>query len=345
MKSVVIVGAGLAGVRCSETLRAEGFDGRIVLVGEESHPPYERPALSKEFLAGMRDDISLRPPSRYEDLGIELVLGARVESVRAGVAYANGGAWKFDGLVLATGATPRYLPGPRPSQVRHLRTLDDALSLREQLQPGRRLVVVGSGFVGAEVATTAARIGVDVTVIEAAKSPLGGLLGDEVGSVLTAAYRRLGIELRLGASVERVEPRFVLLDDGTCLAHDVVLVAIGVDPSLDLPADDAIVAGDATGSGHWTAAADQGTAAARRLLGLPIEAPRPPFVWSDQLGLRLQLVGRTRMAAGVELDGDESAFVARYIDAQGSMLGAVAANRPADTAALRLELAALASVA
>jgi 3-phenylpropionate/trans-cinnamate dioxygenase ferredoxin reductase subunit len=345
VKSVVIVGAGLAGVRCSETLRAEGFDGRIVLVGEESHPPYERPALSKEFLAGMRDDISLRPPSRYGDLGIELVLGARVESVRAGVAYANGGAWKFDGLVLATGATPRYLPGPRPSQVRHLRTLDDALSLREQLQPGRRLVVVGSGFVGAEVATTAARIGVDVTVIEAAKSPLGGLLGDEVGSVLTAAYRRLGIELRLGASVERVEPRFVLLDDGTRLAHDVVLVAIGVDPSLDLPADDAIVAGDATGSGHWTAAADQGTAAARRLLGLPIEAPRPPFVWSDQLGLRLQLVGRTRMAAGVELDGDESAFVARYIDAQGSMLGAVAANRPADTAALRLELAALASVA
>jgi 3-phenylpropionate/trans-cinnamate dioxygenase ferredoxin reductase subunit len=345
VKSVVIVGAGLAGVRCAETLRAEGFDGRIVLVGEEPHPPYERPALSKEFLAGMRDDISLRPPSRYDDLGIELVLGARVERVRAGVAYADAGTWRFDGLVLATGATPRHLPGARPSQVRHLRTLDDALSLRERLQPGRRLVVVGSGFVGAEVATTAAQIGVDVTVVEAAKSPLGGLLGDEVGSVLAAAYRRLGIELRLGASVERVKPRFVLLHDGTCLAHDVVLVAIGVDPSLDLAADDAIVAGDATGSGHWTAAADQGIAAARRLLGLPIEAPRPPFVWSDQLGLRLQLVGRTRMAAGVELDGDESSFVARYIDAQGSMLGAVAANRPADTAALRLELAALASVA
>ena len=253
MKSVVIVGAGLAGVRCAETLRAEGFDGRIVLVGEESHRPYERPALSKEFLADMRDDISLRPPSRYDDLGIELVLGARVESVRAGVAYADAGTWRFDGLVLATGATPRHLPGPRPSQVRHLRTLDDALSLRERLQPGRRLVVVGSGFVGAEVATTAARIGVDVTVVEAAKSPLGGLLGDEVGSVLAAAYRRLGIELRLGASVERVEPRFVLLDDGTSLAHDVVLVAIGVEPSVDLPADDAIAVTWATapGSHRW----------------------------------------------------------------------------------------------
>ncbi len=345
MTSVVIVGAGLAGVRCAETLRAEGFDGRIVLLGEELHLPYERPALSKEFLAGIRDDIALRPGHHYDDLGIELVLGARVESVAAGVAWANNCSWEFDALVLATGARPRRLPGPRPSLVHALRTLDDALSLRERLQPGRRLVIVGSGFVGAEVATTAARIGVDVMVVEAAKSPLGGLLGDEVGSVLAAGYRRLGIELRLGASVERIEPRFVLLGDGTCLSHDVVLVSIGVDPCRDLHADDAIVAGDATGSGHWTAAADHGVAAARRLVGLPIEAPRPPFIWSDQLGLRLQLVGRTRMAAGVELDGDENSFVARYIDEEGSMLGAVAANRPAATAALRLELAALASVA
>ena len=217
MKSVVIVGAGLAGVRCAETLRAEGFDGRIVLVGEESHPPYERPALSKEFLAGMRDDIAcVRPPATTTS-------GSSSCSGRASRACAPASRTRMaahgssTALVLATGATPRHLPGPRPSQVRHLRTLDDALSLRERLQPGRRLVVVGSGFVGAEVATTAARIGVDVTVVEAAKSPLGGLLGDEVGSVLAAAYRRLGIELRLGASVERIEPRFVLLDDGTCL--------------------------------------------------------------------------------------------------------------------------------
>ena len=156
-------------------------------------------------------------------------------------------------------------------------------------------MVVGSGFVGAEVATTAARLGVDVTVVEAGSSPLGGLLGDEVGSVLEAAYRRCGIELRLGASVERIEPRSVVLEDGTRLAHDVVLVAIGVEPSCELQADGALVAGDATGSGHWTAAAEQGVAAARRLLGLPLGAPQPPFVWSDQLGLRLQVsAGRGR---------------------------------------------------
>jgi NADPH-dependent 2,4-dienoyl-CoA reductase/sulfur reductase-like enzyme len=345
VKSIVVIGAGLAGVRCAETLRAEGFDGRLVLVGEESHPPYERPALSKEFLAGARDDIALRHASHYDELGIELVLDARVENVLGGTASAGDQAWEFDALVLATGARPRHLAGPRSSRVHHLRTLDDARSLRERLRPGRRLVVVGSGFVGAEVATTAARLGVDVTVVEAGSSPLGGLMGDEVGSVLETAYHRCGIELRLGASVKRIEPRSVFLEDGTRLAHDVVLVAIGVEPSCELQADGALVAGDATGSGHWTAAAEQGVAAARRLLGMPLGAPQPPFVWSDQLGLRLQVIGRTRPAAVVELDGDERSFVARYLDSDGTVLGAVAANRPTATAELRLELAAVASAA
>jgi NADPH-dependent 2,4-dienoyl-CoA reductase/sulfur reductase-like enzyme len=345
MKTVVVVGAGLAGVRCCESLRAQGFDGRIVLVGEESHVPYERPALSKELLAGVRDDIALRPPFHWHELGIELVLGTRVESVRDGVASAGTRAWKFDRLVLATGARPRRLPGARHSRVHHLRTIDDAWALREQLRAGRRLVVVGSGFVGAEVATTAARLGVDVAVVEAAPSPLGGLLGDEVGSVLAAAYDRLGIDLRLGASVEQIGPRSTLLAGGTRLAHDLVLVGIGAEPARELQADGALLAGDVTGSGHWTAAAEHGVAAARRILGLPVEPPQPPFVWSDQLGYRLQVVGRTRAAAAVELQGDESSFVARYFDARGAVLGAVAANRPAETPRLRQELAAVASAA
>jgi NADPH-dependent 2,4-dienoyl-CoA reductase/sulfur reductase-like enzyme len=345
MKTVVVVGAGLAGVRCTEALRAEGFDGRIVLVGEESHAPYERPALSKELLAGAREDIALRPPMHWHALGIELVLGTRIESVHGGIASAEGRSWKFDRLVLATGARPRRLPGFRGSRVHHLRTLDDALAIRERLQPGRRLVVVGSGFVGAEVATTAARLGVDVTVVEAASSPLGGLLGDDVGSVLAAAYRCHGIDLMLGAAVERIESRSILLTDGTRLAHDLVLVGIGVEPARELRSDDALVAGDATGSGHWTAAAEQGVAAARRLLNLPARAPQPSFVWSDQLGFRLQVVGRTRPCAAVELEGNESSFVARYFDAHGVVLGAVAANRPTAAAVLRQELVAVASAA
>ena len=345
MKAVVVVGAGPAGVRCAETLRAEGFDGRIVVVGEERHAPYERPALSKEFLAGMRDDIALRPPFHWHQLEIDLVLGARVDRVHGGVASAGARAWKFDRLVLATGARPRRLPGAVAACVHHLRTLDDARAIREQLRPGRRLVVVGSGFVGAEVASTAASMGVDVTVVEAAASPLGGLLGDEVGAVLEDAYRRYGIDLRLGAAVERIDAKSTVLADGTRLAHDLVLVGIGVEPVRDLQTDEALLAGDIRGSGHWAAAAEHGVAAARRLLGLPVVAPQPSFVWSDQLGFRLQIVGSTRPAAVVELEGDESSFVARYFDARGTVLGAVAANRPAATADLRRELAAVPSAA
>ena len=345
MKAVVVIGAGLAGVRCAETLRAEGFDGRIVVVGEERHAPYERPALSKELLAGTREDIALRAPFHWHELGIELVLGARVDRVRDGVASAGSRTWRFDRLVLATGARPRRLPSAYGPWLHYLRTLDDAYALREQLRPGRRLVVVGSGFVGAEVASTAAKMGVDVTVLEAASAPLGGLLGDDVGALLARAYRCHGIDLRLGASVQRIDARSTVLDDGTRLAHDLVLVGIGVEPVRELPAERALIAGDMTGSGHWSAAAEQGSAAARSLLGLPTAPPPPSFVWSDQLGFRLQIVGRPQGAATVELEGDETAFVTRYFDARGVMLGAVAANSPAATADLRRELAAVASAA
>jgi 3-phenylpropionate/trans-cinnamate dioxygenase ferredoxin reductase subunit len=345
MKTVVVVGAGLAGARCAESLRARGFDGRVVVLGDEPHAPYERPALSKEFLAGRRDELSLRPPFHWHELEIELVLGARVDRIRGRTVHAGSRSWTFDRLVLATGARPRTLNGVRPPWVLHLRTLDDARALRDRLRPGLRLVVVGSGFVGAEVATTAAELGVDVAVVEAADSPLGGLLGDEVGSILESAYRRHGIDLRLGAGVERIERRSTFLADSTRLAHDAVLVAVGVEPAPGLDAPAAIRAGDVTGSGHWTAAAEQGAAAAHHLLGLTPPPQQPAFVWSDQLGYRLQIVGSTRGAARVALEGGDSSFVARYLDARGRVLGAVAANRPDATAGLRQELAAVPSAA
>ena len=175
-RTVAIVGAGLAGARTAETLRAEGFDGRVVLIGDEPVAPYERPALSKEYLAGTRDEDSLllRKPSFWEDSGIELVLGERVvdiDPVGRIARTSRGTELRFDELVIATGARPRRLPLDLPDGVHELRTLADARALREELVPGARLVVIGGGFVGAEVASTARSLGVDVTIVEAAPAP------------------------------------------------------------------------------------------------------------------------------------------------------------------------------
>jgi NADPH-dependent 2,4-dienoyl-CoA reductase/sulfur reductase-like enzyme len=352
-RNVIIVGAGLAGARCAETLRLEGFDGAIVLVGDEPVPPYERPALSKEFLAGTRpaDSLSLRPPEFWAEQGIELLLGQRVVrlDVRRRTALTDRGrGLVWDRLVVATGARPRTLPFAAPSGVHVLRTLTDAVALKTALADARRLVVVGGGFVGAEVASTARTLGLEVAMIEAAEAPFATLLGAEVSSILARRYRAHGLELRTKAlaarfrvdGTERV--RAIELTDGAIVRCDVALVAVGVEPVRELAqrAPGIELAGDAAGGpGHWTSAAADGAAAARRLLGLE-PLPRPaPFFWSDQFGLRIQLVGNTDRADAVEIDGDESEFVARYRTADGSLVAALAANRPADARALRRELA------
>jgi len=170
-RTVVIVGAGLAGSRCAETLRAEGFDGRVVLVGEEPVAPYERPALSKELLAGERASAELRAPEFWAEREIELVLGRRVESIDL-LGRSAGPGLDWDALVLATGSRARQLPFPVPAGVHTLRTVADAAALGAELQPGSRLAVIGAGFVGAEVASTARRLGVEVTLVDMAAVPL-----------------------------------------------------------------------------------------------------------------------------------------------------------------------------
>jgi 3-phenylpropionate/trans-cinnamate dioxygenase ferredoxin reductase subunit len=312
--SILIAGAGLAGARCAETLRAEGYDGRIRLVGEEPFPPYERPALSKEFLAGERtaDDLLLRPPGFWAEQEIELVLGRRVEP-------------SDELLVVATGARARRLAVPG---AHILRTLADAIALRAELRPGRHLVVVGGGFVGAEVASTARRLGLRVTVLEAGPTPFARVLGTEVGDVLARRYRAHGVDLRTNTT------------SLAGVACDVVLVAIGVEAARELVREGVHVCGDAAGGpGHWTSAAADGAAAARRILGLDPLPTQPPFFWSDQFGLRLQLVGDPGSATTVTLDGSEESFAARYLDAEGRLVAALAANRAADVAAFRRELA------
>jgi NADPH-dependent 2,4-dienoyl-CoA reductase/sulfur reductase-like enzyme len=331
--SVLIVGAGLAGARCAETLRAEGYDGPITLVGEEPVAPYERPALSKEFLAGERtaEELLLRPPTFWTERGIKIVLGRRVETIETRPGRA---------VVAATGARARrpVLRGARTAHV--LRTLADAIALRRELRPGQRLAIVGGGFVGAEVASTARGLGVEVTILEAGPTPFAALLGVDVGDVLARRYRAHGIDLRTSATASALGRRGVFLADGSEIRCDAVLLAVGVEPARELLRKCVEACGDVRGGpGHWSSAASDGVTVARRILGLEPLPPQPPFFWSDQFGLRLQLVGDPRSAITVELEGSEDSFTARYLAHDGRPVAALAANRAADMTIFRRELA------
>lgn len=370
-RTVVIVGAGLAGSRCAETLRAEGFAGRVVLVGEEPTAPYERPALSKEFLSGARDRVELRPDGFWAERGIELVLGRRVESIDL-LHRTVGEGLEWDAVVVATGARARRLPFAMPAGVHTLRTVADAGRLRDELGPGRRLVIVGAGFVGAEVASTARGLGAEVTVLDIARVPLERVLGAEVGGLLADRYRAHGVDFRAETGLARFvadaggRVTAVALTDGTTLPCAAALVAVGAEPAVELvEADRGGIPTDACGRTgipgvyacgdvasawrpsvsrrvrveHWTSAAGQAAAVARAIMGDERPYDDLPYFWSDQFGLRLQHVGHAEAWAGVELEGDADSFTARYLDGEGRPLAALLANRPREVAALRRELA------
>lgn len=376
--TALIVGAGLAGARCAETLRAEGYDGRVILVGEEQCPPYERPALSKQLLNGTKSSeaLGLRPDGFWQEQEIELLLGTRVARVdtRSRAAITDDDRiLPWDSLVLATGARARTLPD-LPAGVHVLRTLGDALALRAELRPGRRLAVVGAGFIGGEVATSASSLGVDVTVIEAAPVPLERVLGREAGLLIAERYREQGVGLRLNAGLAgfRSGPggrvRGLLLADGSEIACDVAVLGIGAAPvaPVGAPAGAGGIPTDACGRTalpgvyacgdvastfrpslgrririeHWTSAAAQGAAVAHAILGREEPHDDPPFFWSDQLGLRLQYVGHGEGWSNVEIDGDDDSFSVRYLDADGALVAALLANRPTEAATVRRELAA-----
>ena len=369
--SVVIVGAGLAGSRCAETLRAEGFEGRVVLVGEEPTPPYERPTLSKEFLAGEREKVELREPEFWAEREIELVLGRRIESVDL-LHRSAGDGLEWEALVIATGARARRLPFDVPAGVHTLRTVADAAALREELGPGARLVIVGAGFVGAEVASTALKLGAEVTVLDIARVPLERVLGPEVGGLLAERYRARGVDLRAETGLARFvddaggRVTAVELTDGTTVPCSTALVAVGAEPAVELvEADRGGIPTDACGRTaipgvyacgdvasawrpsvsrrvrveHWTSAAGQAASVARAILGREQPYDDLPYFWSDQFGLRLQHVGHAEEWAAVEIEGDSDSFTARYLDGEGRPLAALLANRPREVAALRRELA------
>jgi 3-phenylpropionate/trans-cinnamate dioxygenase ferredoxin reductase subunit len=379
---ILIVGAGLAGSRCAEVLRAEGYDGRILVVGDEPHPPYERPALSKELLVGSRAaaELALRKPGFWAAHGIELRLGTRIDSidVRARRAVIGPASIRWRRLVLATGVRARRIPGlDGMAGIHYLRTLADAESLRDALVPGARLAIVGAGFVGLEVASSARALDLEVTVIEPAIVPFERTLGPAVGSLLAERARSAGVDLRLGVPIRAAFRRgdgvvsAVELGDGSRLACDAVLVGVGARPNTELAAglfdlapdggvptdacsrtaaDGVFACGDVASVAHpslgrpvrlehWSAAAATAQATAGAILGrVPGRSP-VPFFWSDQFGWRLQAVGHVDPALRVSAEGDGERFVARYRDTAGGLRAAVVGNGANLLPELRRELA------
>ncbi|GAA4611012.1 FAD-dependent oxidoreductase [Actinoallomurus liliacearum] len=333
MERVIVAGGGLAGVRTIEALRAQGHTGRLTLVGAEPHRPYDRPPLSKGVLRGDVDDTTVE--ADWTALDCELLLGHRVTGL-TDVLETTAGPLGFDGLVIATGASPIRLPGEGPQHV--LRTIDDARALRAELRPGARVAIVGAGWIGAEVATAAAAAGCRVTVVEAADAPLSGAVAAEVGTKTTGWYAEAGIELRTGVKVASVERGGLDLAGGGSIEADVVLTGVGVRPETawlegsGLTLDNGVAVDERLRTGrpgvyavgdcaawwssrfrrrlrveHWDTALNAPEVAAAGLLGGDRLYDPVPYFWSEQFGHMVQYAGHHPVADIMVWRGDPTA--------------------------------------
>lgn len=378
----MVVGASLAGFRAAEELRTAGHDGPITVVGDEPHAPYERPPLSKQVLAGTQPPAAtaIHPATgSVDDLALDFRLGASATGLDLAartVQLGGGDRLPYDGLVIATGASARRLPGTdHLAGVHTLRTLDDCLALRAELERApRRVAVVGAGFIGAEVAATCRGMGLDVSLIEALPVPLERGLGPQMGAVMADLHRDNGVDVRLGVGVVRIDgeerAERVRLTDGTVLDVDVVVVGIGVTPNTDwlegsgltldngvvcdetcLAAPGVVAAGDVARwpnvtfdevmrVEHWDNAIAMGAHAARTLLAGPegAEAFAPvPWFWSDQYDRKVQLAGRAGADDDVEVVSGsvEERRFVAFYGRAGRVVGVLGMNQPAKVARWR----------
>jgi 3-phenylpropionate/trans-cinnamate dioxygenase ferredoxin reductase subunit len=367
-RTFVIVGAGLAGAAAAAELRGGGFDGRLVMIGAERHPPYERPPLSKEYLRGEQNEpVFARPAEWYEENSVELRLGTRVSSLdpsAPSVEIEGGDRIDADAVLLATGGSPRRLPDAPEQGVLYLRTIEDSDRIRKALTGGR-LVVVGAGFIGAEVAASARAKGVDVTVLEMAPVPLQRALGDEVGLIYGQIHRDHGVDLRTEEGVERIEAAdggvVVRTSKGDAIEAEAVVVGVGIVPNADL----AEAAGLAVSNGvdvdascrtsapgvfacgdvanhdhplfgrirteHFDNALKMGAHVAGAMLGREEPFADPHWFWSDQYDVNLQYAGFAMSWDKVVIRGslEERDGAAFYLN-EGMLLAALGLNRGKD---------------
>ena len=374
-----MVGAGQAAVQAVDTLRRKGFTGKLIVVGEEPWVAYQRPPLSKKYLAGTldRERLAIRPAHFYSDHAVELRLGRRVESISRSeqrVRLDDGSVLAYDALLLATGSRPRPLqaPGADLAGVHYLRTIADVDRMRADLLPGRRLVVVGGGYIGLEVAATARELGLDVAVVEMAERIMNRVTCPAVSAFYHAEHTRNGVRIFSNARVRAVagtagRVNAVLTEDGAEHGADLVIVGVGVTPVDELAvaaglecangivvdqncrtSDPAIyAAGDCTSHPnlHYGRrlrlesvdnAFEQGTSAALNLLGIPTTHDKVPWFWSDQYDLKLIIVGLTHDHDAVVMRGDPSsrAFSACYLRG-GELVAVDTVNHAKDQMAAR----------
>ncbi|WP_066362265.1 NAD(P)/FAD-dependent oxidoreductase [Herbidospora mongoliensis] len=357
MDHVVVVGAGLAGVRSVEALRAHGYQGRITLVGDEPHRPYDRPPLSKAVLLGDADSTVV--DSDLEALNVRLMLGTAAKGLREGVLSTTDGELSFDGLVVATGASPIRLRGEGHQHV--LRTIDDALALRASLTEGARVAVIGAGWIGAEVATAAAKAGCQVTVVEAGEAPVATAL--PIGRYMIPWYAEAGIELLLDATVGTVDPDGLTLMNGDRIPADVVVTGVGVRPNVawldgsDVELDNGVLVDEhlrsfspnvvAVGDcanwysrrfgrrmrvEHWDTALGAPDTAAATLMGENAIYDPVPYFWSEQFGRMVQYAGHHH-GANLVLRGDpetDAKWAACWLTADHRLTAILTVDRPRD---------------
>ncbi len=379
MTATVIIGAGLAAVRTAEQLRRSGYSGAITLVGAETHAPYDRPPLSKQLLRGELAgpaEVALKPAEFYRDNAITLRLGAAATGLDTDahtVRLADGARIGYDRLVIATGVTPRWLPGCPPlAGVHVLRSVDQAVALRAGASAGRRAVVVGAGFIGCEVAAALRAADVAVTLVEPAPAPLASVVGPQVGALIARLHRDEGVSVRTGVGVAEVtgtgHVEAVTLDDATVVPADLVVVGIGSRPVTDwlagsgVTVDNGVVCdrlgrssvpdvwalGDVAAWAHgdthrriehWSNVADQARTLVAGMLNLdPPARSAVPYVWSDQYGLKLQCLGDPHPGDTVHIATDHGREFLAYYERDGMLAAVVAAGMASQIRSARKKL-------
>jgi NADPH-dependent 2,4-dienoyl-CoA reductase/sulfur reductase-like enzyme len=381
---IVLVGGGLAAARTAEQLRRSEYAGRITIVSDEVHLPYDRPPLSKEVLRKEVDDTALKPREWYDEKDIILRLGSAVtglDTAAQTVTLDDGTVLGYDELVIATGLVPRRIPAfPDLEGIRVLRSFDECMALREHASAAHHAVVIGAGFIGCEVAASLRSVGVDVVLVEPQPTPLASVLGEQIGELVARLHRDEGVDVRLGVGVAEVRGQgrvdTVVLTDGTELTADLVVVGIGSRPATEwlegsgIEVDNGVIcdeAGrtsapnvwalgdvaswrDATGHQarveHWSNVADQARVVVPAMLGQDVPTNVVvPYFWSDQYDVKIQCLGEPEATDIVHLVEDDGRKFLAYYERDGVLVGVVGGGMPGKVMKIRAKIAAATPIA